>query len=83
MSDQPTCPAAASHVAASSIHPYPLPAHVPEVTIGYTVVCAPAILLQEFLEESQKSPEVESQSVVPQAQLKGLAAEPSVLAHNE
>ena len=40
MSDQPTCPAAASHAAASSIHPYPLSAHVPEVTMGYTVVCA-------------------------------------------
>ena len=37
VSDQPTCPAAASHVAASSIHPYPLSAHVPEVTMGYTV----------------------------------------------
>ena len=37
VSDQPTCPAAASHVALSSIHPYPLSAHVPEVTIGYTV----------------------------------------------
>ena len=37
VSDQPTCPAAASHVAASSIHPYPLSAHVPEVTMGYTL----------------------------------------------
>ena len=37
VSDQPTCPAAASHVAASSIHPYPLSAHVPEVTMGYTM----------------------------------------------
>ena len=36
VSDQPTCPAAASHVAASSIHPYPLSAHVPAVTMGYT-----------------------------------------------
>ena len=36
VSDQPTCPAAASHVASSSIHPYPLSAHVPEVTMGYT-----------------------------------------------
>jgi len=36
VSDQPTCPAAASHVAASAIHPYPLSAHVPEVTTGYT-----------------------------------------------
>ena len=36
VSDQPTCPAAASHVAWSSIHPYPLSAHVPEVTMGYT-----------------------------------------------
>ena len=38
VSDQPTCPAAAWHVAASAIHPYPLSAHVPEVTMGYTVV---------------------------------------------
>ena len=37
VSDQPTCPAAAPHVAASSIHPYPLSAHVPEVTMGYTM----------------------------------------------
>ena len=37
VTDQPTCPAAASHVAASSIHPYPLSAHVPEVTMGYTL----------------------------------------------
>ena len=37
VSDQPTCPAAASHIAASSIHPYPWSAHVPEVTIGYTM----------------------------------------------
>ena len=36
VSDQPTCPAAASHVAWSAIHPYPFPAHVPEVTMGYT-----------------------------------------------
>ena len=35
MSDHPTCPAAASHVAVSSIHPYPLSAHVPKVTMGY------------------------------------------------
>ena len=35
VSDQPACSAAASHVAASSIHPYPLSAHVPEVTTGY------------------------------------------------
>ena len=34
--DQPTCPAAASHVALSSIHPYPLSVHVPEVTMRYT-----------------------------------------------
>ena len=40
VSDQPTCPAAASHVAWSSIHPYPWSTHVPEVTTGYTVVCA-------------------------------------------
>ena len=37
VSDHPTCPAAASHVAASSIHPYPLSVHVPEVTMGYTL----------------------------------------------
>ena len=36
MSDQPTCPAAASHAAASSTQPYPLSAHVPAVTMGYT-----------------------------------------------
>ena len=35
VSDQPTCPAAAPHVAASSIHPYPWSAHVPEVTMEY------------------------------------------------
>ena len=40
VSDQPACPAAASHVAWSSIHPYPWSTHVPEVTTGYTVVCA-------------------------------------------
>ena len=41
VSDHPTCPAAASHVAVSSIRTYPLSAHVPEVTMGYTViVCA-------------------------------------------
>ena len=38
VSDQPTCSAAASHVALSWIHPYPWSAQVPEVTIGYTVV---------------------------------------------
>ena len=81
VSDQPTCPAAASHVALSSIHPYPLSAHVPEVTTGYTVVCRPAIVLHELLEASQKSPAVLlSQSVVPQAQLAGLAAVPSAVA---
>ena len=36
VSDHPTCPAAAPHVAASSIHPYPLSVHEPEVTMGYT-----------------------------------------------
>ena len=36
MSAPPTCLAAAPHVALSAIHPYPLPAHVPEVTMGYT-----------------------------------------------
>ena len=35
VSDQPTCPAAAWHVAWSSIHPYPLSVHVPEVMMGY------------------------------------------------
>ena len=39
VSDQPTCLAAASHVAASAIRPYPLSAHVPEVTTRYTVCC--------------------------------------------
>ena len=40
VSGQPTCPAAASHVAASSIYPYsaPWPTQVPEVTMTYTVV---------------------------------------------
>ena len=81
VSDQPTCPAAASHVAASSIHPYPLSAHVPEVTMGYMVVCNPAIILQAFLAASQKSPVVAaSQSVVPHAQLAGLATAPFVVA---
>ena len=41
VSDHPTCPAAASHVALSAIHPYPLSAHVPEVTMGYTVCVCP------------------------------------------
>ena len=36
VSDQPTCPAAAPHVAASAIHPYPLSTQVPEVTMGCT-----------------------------------------------
>ena len=34
VSDQPTCPAAASHVALSVIHPYPLSVHMPVVTMG-------------------------------------------------
>ena len=80
MSDQPTCPAAASHVALSAIHPYPLSAHVPEVTTAYTVVCWPAILLHELLEASQKSPvSTRSQTAVPHAQLAGLAAVPFVM----
>ena len=38
VSDQPTCPAAASHVAVSSIHPYPAwSVHFPEVTMGCTM----------------------------------------------
>ena len=37
VSDHPTCPAAAPHVAASSIHPYPWSAHVPEVTMEYAM----------------------------------------------
>ena len=37
VSDQPTCPAAASQVALSSIHPYPLSAQVPEVMTGCTL----------------------------------------------
>ena len=80
VTDQPTCPAAASHVAWSSIRPYPLSAHVPEVTMGYTMK-----LLLEVLHwlrgPLQKSPVVAaSQSVVPHAQLFGLAAVPSVVA---
>ena len=80
VSDQPTCPAAASHAALSAIHPYPLSAHVPEVTTAYTVVCRPAILLHELLEASQKRPVVASQLVVPHAQFLGLTAVPSVVA---
>ena len=79
-SDHPTCPAAASHVAASAIHPYPLSAHVPEVTMGYTAVCRPAILLHELLEASQNNPVVAlEQSAVPHAQLALLAAVPLVM----
>ena len=37
VSDQPTCLAAALHVALFSIHPYPVSAQVPEVTMGYVV----------------------------------------------
>jgi hypothetical protein len=80
VSDHPTCPAAASHAAASSIHPYPFSAHVPDVTMGYTVVCRPAIYEHELLAESQKNPVVASQSVLPHAQFAGLAAVPSVVA---
>ena len=81
MSDQPSCRAAASHAALSAIHTYPLSAHVPEVTMGYTAMCRPASMLHELLEASQKSPVVAvSQSAVPHAQLAGLAAEPSVVA---
>ena len=82
MSDQPTCPAAASHVAASAIHPCPAwSVHFAEVTTAYTIVCRPASLLHELLELSQKSPVVAaSQSVVPHAQFAGLAAVPSVVA---
>ena len=83
VSDQPSCcPAAASHVALSAIHPYPLSPHVPEVTMGYTVVCRPAIMLHELLAASQKSPVMAAaQSVVPHAQFAGLAAVPSVFGH--
>ena len=35
VSDHPTCPAAAPHVAAARILLYPLSAHVPEVTTRY------------------------------------------------
>ena len=77
-SDQPTCPAAASHVAASSIHPYPLSAHVPEVTMGYTAVCKPAILLHELLQASQKNPVADVQAPeAPQTQGPALAVAPS------
>ena len=49
--------------------------------MGYTVVCKPAIVLHELLEASQKSPVVAaSQSVMPQAQLAGLAAVPFLMA---
>ena len=49
--------------------------------MGYTFMCRPAILLQEFLEASQKSPVVAaSQSVVPHAQVAGLAAVPFLMA---
>ena len=79
MSDQPTCPAAAPHVAWSSIHPYPLSAHVPEVTTGYTFVCRPAIVLHELLEASQKSPVADVQAPeVPQTQGAGLSVAPSL-----
>ena len=80
MSDQPTCPAAASHVVLSAIHPYPLSAHVPEVTTGYTTMCRPAPLLHELLEASQNNPvEVVSQSVVPHAQSALLGAVPFLM----
>ena len=79
VSDQPTCPAAASHVAASSIQPNRLSAHVPEVMTAYTVVCRPAILLHELLEASQKDPvaDVQAASEAPQTQGAGLAVAPS------
>ena len=80
VSDHPTNPAAASHAAASSIRPYPLSVHVPEATMGYKVVCRPAILLQELLEESQKSPVVGVQASDPQMQGTGLAVPPSTCA---
>ena len=81
VSDQPICPAASSHIAAFSIHPYPLSAHVPEVTMGYTVVCRPGIVLHELLEASQNSPVVLASHVaVPHTQAPGLAAVPSVMA---
>ena len=80
MSDRPTCRATASHIAASSIHPYPLSAHVPEVTMGYTLVCRPGIVLHELLEASQNSPVVLASHVtVPQTQAPGLAAVPFVI----
>ncbi len=81
VSDQPTCPAAAPHVAASSILAYSWSTHVPAVTTGYAIKCRPASLLHELLELSQKSPVVAaSQSAVPHAQFAVLATVPSVVA---
>ena len=79
--DQPICAAAALHSATSSIHLYSLSVQVPKVSMVYTFLCRPAILLHELFEASQKSPVVAaSQSVVPHAQFAGLAAVPSVVA---
>ena len=78
VSDQPICLAAASHVAASAIQPYPWSPHVPEVTMGYTVVCRPATLLHELFEASQKSPVAGVHAPAPpQKQGPGLAVAPS------
>ena len=67
VSDQPTCPAAAPHVAASAIHPNPLSAHLPEVTTAN-------LLLHRFSEASQKSPVADVQAPeAPQTQGAGLA----------
>ena len=55
--------------------------HVPEVTRGYTVTCAPGSLLHVLLEASQKSPVVAVQVAVPQAQFAVLFAVPSLMAH--
>ena len=83
VSDQPTCPAAASHVAASAIHPYPAPVHVlAPVTMGYTVEAKPAIVLHALTFWVQKSPVVAAVQVrVPHTQLSALANDPSVTVH--
>ena len=77
--DHSTCPAAAWHVAASSIQPYPAwSVHVPEVTTEYTVVCRPGIVLHALLEASQCSPVEEASHVAaPHTQAPELGAVPS------
>ena len=80
VSDQPSCPAAASHAALSAIHPYPLSAHVPEVTMGYTVVCAfdksYVLLPHRFSEAVQKNPVPDQQSTEPHLQTPAFSEAP-------